>query len=389
MTPAARYQAAIEILDRIFEGGSAEKALTNWARASRFAGSKDRAAIRDIVFDGLRRRNSAAHNGGALSGRGIVLGLLRMDAAPVAEIFTGDRHAPAALSDTETALLANPPAENILDLPDWLYAAFERSLGNEAAPVERALRARAPTTLRANLAKTTREKLQADLTAHTIPTEANPVSPSALTLGAEARNLTALPEFLDGHFELQDAGSQALVDRLPLPQGGRVLDYCAGGGGKTLAMAARQSAYYFAHDISAARLAPLKERAERAGVRVKLLAPGAAAGQGPYDLVLCDAPCTGSGAWRRSPEAKWKLSEQDLQRTCALQADILQEASALVKKGGILAYATCSVLREENEAIVSAFLSRNGEWALVQQEHWKPDTTSDGFFLALIAHGAE
>ena len=389
MTPAARYQAAIEILDRIFEGGSAEKALTNWARASRFAGSKDRAAIRDIVFDGLRRRNSAAHNGGALSGRGIVLGLLRMDAAPVAEIFTGDRHAPAALSDTETALLANPPAENILDLPDWLYAAFERSLGNEAAPVERALRARAPTTLRANLAKTTREKLQADLTAHTIPTKANPVSPSALTLGAEARNLTALPEFLDGHFELQDAGSQALVDRLPLPQGGRVLDYCAGGGGKTLAMAARQSAHYFAHDISAARLAPLKERAERAGVRVMLLAPGAAAGQGPYDLVLCDAPCTGSGAWRRSPEAKWKLSEQDLQRTCALQADILQEASALVKKGGILAYATCSVLREENEAIVSAFLSRNGEWALVQQEHWQPDTTSDGFFLALIAHGAQ
>ncbi|NBR88839.1 MAG: RsmB/NOP family class I SAM-dependent RNA methyltransferase [Rhodobacteraceae bacterium] len=384
MTPAARYQAAIEILDRILEGGSAEKALTNWARASRFAGSKDRAAIRDIVFDGLRRRNSAAHNGGALSGRGIVLGLLRLDAGPVAEIFTGDRHAPAALSDGETALLMNPPEETILDLPDWLYAAFERSLGSEASSVERALRARAPTTLRTNLAKTTREKLQEGLAAHGIATTVNPVSPSALTLGAEARNLTALPEFQDGHFELQDAGSQALVDRLPLPKGGRILDYCAGGGGKTLAMAARQSAHYFAHDISASRLAPLKERAERAGVRVKLLAPGAAGGQGPYDLVLCDAPCTGSGAWRRSPEAKWKLSEADLQRTCALQASILQEASALVKKGGVLAYATCSVLEEENEGIVSAFLSKTGEWSLLQQEHWKPNTTSDGFYIALI-----
>jgi 16S rRNA (cytosine967-C5)-methyltransferase len=384
VTPAARYQAAIEILDRILEGGSAEKALTNWARASRFAGSKDRAAIRDIVFDGLRRRNSAAHNGGALSGRGIVLGLLRLDAGPVAEIFTGDRHAPAALSDGETALLMNPPEETILDLPDWLYAAFERSLGSEASSVERALRARAPTTLRTNLAKTTREKLQEGLAAHGIATTVNPVSPSALTLGVEARNLTALPEFQDGHFELQDAGSQALVDRLPLPKGGRILDYCAGGGGKTLAMAARLSAHYFAHDISASRMAPLKERAERAGVRVKLLAPGAAAGQGPYDLVLCDAPCTGSGAWRRSPEAKWKLSEADLQRTRALQASILQEASALVKKDGVLAYATCSVLEEENEGIVRAFLSKTGKWSLLQQEHWKPNATADGFYIALI-----
>lgn len=380
MTPAARHQAAITVLDRVLTGEAAEKALTNWARAARFAGSGDRAAIRDVVFDALRRRDTAAQAGGGLTGRGLVLGLVRQTGTDPDAVFTGQGHAPAALSAAERGL---PPPAPGPDLPDWLWPAFQASLGDRAADVAEALRHRAPVTLRVDLSRTTRAVAQTQLAREGILTEANPLSPSALTLTDPARGLTQTSLYAEGLIEMQDAASQAVVDALPLPPKGRVLDFCAGGGGKTLAMAARTRAAMFAHDIAAARLDPLADRAARAGARVTRIAPGQAVRHAPYDLVLCDVPCSGSGSWRRAPEAKWRLTPDALARLCATQAEILDQAAALVALDGCLAYATCSVLLAENEAQADAFATRSG-WTVSSRRRWAPDARGDGFFLALI-----
>ena len=380
MTPAARHQAAIVVLDRVLAGEAAEKALTSWARSARFAGSGDRAAIRDIVFDALRRRDTAAAAGGGLTGRGLVLGLLRQAGADLDGVFTGQGHAPAPRTAAERAL---PAPQDGPDLPDWLWQAFMASLGDQAEAVAAALRHRAPVTLRADLPRMPRDAARAHLARDGVMTAPNPLSPSALTPTAPARGLMQTPLFADGLIELQDAASQAVVDALSLPQAGRVLDYCAGGGGKTLAMAARTGAALFAHDIAAARLDPLAERAARASIHVTRIAPGQAARHAPYDLVLCDVPCSGSGSWRRAPEAKWRLTPARLADLCTTQAAILDAAAALVAPGGTLAYATCSVLQAENDAQVQAFASRAG-WRVQERHHWRPDATGDGFYLALL-----
>ncbi len=383
MTPAARHQAAITVLDRILGGEAAEKALTSWARGARFAGSGDRAAIRDIVFDALRRRDSAAAAGGGLTGRGLVLGLLRQAGADPDALFTGAGHAPDPLTKAERAL---PAPKDGPDLPDWLWQAFQSSLGDQAGAAADALRHRAPVTLRVDLSRTTRAAAQAQLAREGVMTDANPLSPSALTLTAPARGVTQTTLFTAGLIEMQDAASQAVVDALPLPPKGRVLDFCAGGGGKTLAMAARTKAALYAHDIAAARLDPLAERAKRAAIHVTRIAPGLAAQHAPYDLVLCDVPCSGSGSWRRAPEAKWRLTPAALARLCETQAAILDQAAALVAPGGWLAYATCSLLRAENDAQADAFAARSG-WRVAARQHWLPDARGDGFFVALINQG--
>jgi len=383
MTPAARYQAAIEVFDTILAGQPSEKALTNWARSHRFAGSKDRAAVRDIVFDGLRRRDSAMAAGGATTGRGLVMGLLRLDGLDLASVFSGEGHAPLPLSSDEltTPLLT----EELLDIPGWLEEAFTRSLGAAAPAAIAALRHRAPITLRVNSARISRAAAQALLAEAGIATEINPLSETALTVIEGARAVSAHSAYLDGLIELQDASSQAVIDALPLPDAGRVLDFCAGGGGKSLAMAARSKARFFAHDINSARLQPLTERARRARARVQLCVPGKAAAHGPYDLVLCDVPCSGSGAWRRAPEAKWNFSQEDLARLNVVQAKILREAADLVCKTGVLAYATCSVIDAENTKIVEAFLDEfPGKWRLAFQKQWLPDSSGDGFFVSIF-----
>jgi 16S rRNA (cytosine967-C5)-methyltransferase len=380
MTPAARHQAAITVLDRVLAGEPAEKALTTWGRAARFAGSGDRAAIRDIVFDALRRRDSAARAGGGLTGRGLVLGVIRQAGADADAIFSGQGHAPAPLTNAERVLPALLPGP---DLPDWLWQRFQTDLGTRAADVAEILRHRAPVTLRVDLSRLPRAGAQRRLSADGIATAENPLSPSALTLTDPARGLTRTALYAQGLIEMQDAASQAVVDALPLPPKGRVLDFCAGGGGKTLAMASRTKAALYAHDIAAARLNPLVERAARASVHVTRIAPGLAARHAPYDLVLCDVPCSGAGSWRRAPEAKWRLTSAALARLCETQAEILDQAAALVAPGGWLAYATCSVLSAENDAQAESFAARAG-WTVVSRHHWLPGAHGDGFFLATL-----
>lgn len=378
MTPGARLSAAIAVLDRVLAGEPAEKALTNWGRASRFAGSGDRAAVRDVVYDALRRRRSAAVLGGGLTGRGLVLGLVR--AAGQEALFSGDGHAPAPPEPADEG--REPSAEERLDVPDWLVPELRDSLGAAFERVAEALRSRAPVFLRVNLGKTDLQGAVAALAAEGIVARPHPLAATALDVVENARKVGASEAYRSGLVELQDAASQAVVEALPLGDGMAVLDHCAGGGGKTLAMAARARLKIHAHDANPRRMADLPDRAKRAGVKVGLTDRPEA--EAPYDLVLVDAPCSGSGSWRRDPEGKWRLTPEGLAATEATQAAILDRVAALVQAGGWLAYATCSLLERENGGQVRAFLTRTSGWRMGRELRLTPLQGGDGFYLALL-----
>jgi len=384
MTPAARHAAAIAILDRTLAGQPAEQALTQWARASRFAGSGDREAVRDLVFRAIRQRRSAQALGGASSGRALVLGLMRADAAP--PDWTGEGHSPAPLDARETALFDSPlpplSRAEALDCPDWLLKHFDAALGAKTDPVLALMRDRAPVFLRVNAASATVAAVQAELAADGIATRPHPLARQALEVLANPRRIRNAAAYLQGRVELQDAASQAVTEALAahLKPGTRVLDYCAGGGGKALALAGAGMAVS-AHDADRGRMRDLPERARRAGARITVL-PGAA--QGKWPVVLADAPCSGSGSWRRAPEAKWALTAERLTELTRIQAQILRECAALTAPGGLLAYATCSMLLPENDEQIVEFLKHEGGWQLLETRHFNPLDGGDGFFLSIL-----
>ena len=387
MTPGARIAAAIGILDRIVAGTPAEQALTGWARGNRFAGSGDRAAIRDHVFDTLRCRRSFAALGGADTGRGLMLGALRASGADPAALFTGEGYAPAPLTEAEKsylgiALTLDPLVA--LDCPDWLAPALRDSLGDDFAAAMEALRHRAPVFLRVNLARVGVADAVAALAVEGIRARPHPLAKTALEVTENARKIQTSAAYAQGLVELQDAASQAVVDLLPLAPGQRVLDYCAGGGGKTLAMAARAPILAFAHDIDPGRMRDLPARAARAGTTVKPLTTVELDRTALFDLVLVDAPCSGSGSWRRAPEAKWRLTPGRLADLIRLQAEILMAASKLVAPGGMLAYATCSLLEIENRMQISGFLVAAPGWQVVAERRLTPLDGGDGFFIAIL-----
>lgn len=385
MTPGARVQAAIEILDEILEGKPAEQALTTWARRSRFAGSKDRAAIRDHVFDALRGRRSLAALGGAATGRGLMIGLVRAQGGDVDGLFSGAGHAPEPITEAERATAHDPASgAEAADIPDWLWPRFQAALGARAEEAGRIMQTRAPLHLRANLLRTDRAGAIAALAADGITAVTHPACETALEVTEGARQLARSQAYLDGLVELQDAASQAIVARLPLRPGARVLDYCAGGGGKTLALAARMQSEVLAHDVAPQRMRDLPERAARAGAKVRLLATEGLDREAPFDLVLTDVPCSGSGSWRRAPDGKWALSPERLADLGRIQRVILQRAAELVAADGVLAYATCSMLHDENGDVVADFLAEHTDWRLSNQEHWTVLDGTDGFFLAVL-----
>lgn len=383
MTPAARLQAAIEVLDQALDGTAAEKALTGWARRSRYAGSGDRAAVRDHVFGALRRMRSDAALGGAMTGRGLILGALRRTGQDPDAVFGGSTYAPVLLTDAERAAGRTPEAgPEALDIPDWLWPAFSSSLGAAAEPAATALQSRAPVHLRVNLQKTSRDDVIAALAVDGIICAPHAACDTALEVTEGSRRIRQSAPYGDGLVELQDAASQAVVAALPLKDGMRVLDYCAGGGGKALAMAARAQISLFAHDIDPARMRDLPDRAARAGIEVTQLATDDVRAAGPFDMVLVDAPCSGSGAWRRSPDGKWSLSQAQLDGFVGLQAEILQQARDLVAADGVLAYATCSLLSLENDTQIAGFLRGNPGWVSPWSGAWPVQDSADGFYAA-------
>ncbi|KAA9009236.1 RsmB/NOP family class I SAM-dependent RNA methyltransferase [Histidinibacterium aquaticum] len=385
MTPAARHAAAIGILDSWLAGSPIEPAYQGWARGARYAGSKDRAAVRDIVFDALRCRRSFAARGGAETGRGLVIGLVRSTGGQLTEIFSGTGHAPEPLTEAERAAGREPSRNEAADMPDWLLPRLEEAFGERTEAVCDVLRRRAPMHLRVNLRRTDRDTLVESLLREGIEAEPHPEVATAVSVTSNPRRVARSSALSEGLAEVQDASSQAVVHRL-VPYAGRsVLDYCAGAGGKSLAFADLTDAAILAHDIAAARMADLPERAARAGIGVPTATPGTLDTARQYDLVFCDAPCSGSGTWRRDPEAKWRLTPARLAELSAMQDDVLDAAAGLVARDGHLAYATCSILKEENEDRIAAFLARTPGWVERERLRIEPSETGDGFFLAILA----
>ena len=380
MTPAARAQAAIAILDRILAGEPAEAALLRWARGSRFAGSNDRAAVRDLVFDNLRRARSRAVRGGAQSGRGLMLGMCRELGIAPDTLFTGERHAPELLAPAELRRGAEPSDKDQLDLPEWLIPEWQQALGQNARPVALALRDRAAVWLRVNDLRATPQQAIAALAAEGIAVKPWPGLAGALQVTEGARRLNNTKAYAQGLVELQDLSPQLACAALPVASS--VLDYCAGGGGKALALAARGVGQVTAHDIDARRMQDLPARAARAGARIRIAQPGQV--RGHFDLVVADVPCSGSGTWRRTPDSKWRLTPGQLAQLGQAQSTILDRVAQHVTSKGHLAYMTCSVLGCENQRQIAEFLQRTPHFRLCDERLFTPLDASDGFYLALL-----
>ena len=379
MTPAARLSAAIDVLATIdTQRIPAANALKDWGTAHRFAGSGDRAAISGLVFDVLRRRASSAWLLDDDTPRARALGMLRLerglDVDAIAALCDGARFAPEPLSEHERTALATraldaAPAHVAGDYPEWLDPYLARAFGEARVEETAAMARRAPLDARVNTLKTSPEKALAAL-AHlgAEPTRWSPLG-LRIALGADARNpgLQSEEVFVKGGVEVQDEGSQLAALMTAARPGEQVIDLCAGAGGKTLALAAmmRGKGRLIATDHDKRQLAPIHERLSRAGVHnAEVRAPKGAADPvsdlgATSDLVVIDAPCTGTGTWRRNPDAKWRMRPGALEVRLKGQAEVLDRAARLVRPGGRIAYITCSVLAEENGDQVRAFTTRH------------------------------
>jgi 16S rRNA (cytosine967-C5)-methyltransferase len=386
MTPAARLSAAIEVLaDMDARRRPATEALKDWGLSHRFAGSKDRAAIASLVYDVLRRKASAAYLLADASPRAGLLGTLRLQRGltvdAISALFTGERFAPEPLGDAERrrlteATLDDAPAAVAGDFPDWLEPSLRRAFGDELVPELQALATRAPLDLRVNLLKAASREEVHDTLPHLGAVE-TPHSPLGLRIAPSEDGrgpaVQSEPEFIKGWFEIQDEGSQLAALLSAVRPGEQVLDLCAGGGGKSLALAAmmHNQGQIYATDNDARRLAPIHERLTRAGARnVQIRTPRAKADavtdlDGKIDCVLVDAPCTGIGTWRRNPDAKWRVRPGSLEVRQKEQAEVLDRAARLVKPGGRIVYITCSLLPEEGDDAVTALLQRTARLATV------------------------
>lgn len=385
MTPAARVAAAITILDTIFAGHTAEKALSDWARGSRFAGSKDRAALRDLVFDALRKRASSAAIGGALTGRGVMIGGLVQDGVDLSDVFTGEGHAPTALTDDEAAHVQAAPTLNpaeTVDLPAWLWTLWQDELGDDAVAAAMTLRDRAPLFLRVNRRRGTVEAAIKSLAADNIDVAGHDTQPGCLRVLSNPRRVKLSDAYETGLVEIQDAASQIAVAALGIPDGAAVLDYCAGGGGKALAIADLYDCDVTAHDVAVQRTQDIAPRAARAGVAVDIVTTDALSQR--FDVVVADAPCSGSGTWRRNPESKWDFTPDKLRDFSALQGEVIADAARLVRPDGTLFYMTCSVLADENDRVVDRFVQSNAGWSAKPILRLLPTDASDGFYLCKL-----
>jgi 16S rRNA (cytosine967-C5)-methyltransferase len=385
MTPSARLSAAIEVFADIeARRRPASDALKDWGLAHRFAGSGDRAAIAGLVYDALRRKASAAWLMGADTPRAALLGMLRRERGLEVEAITalcdGSRFAPSPLSDEEharlrAASLDGAPLHVVGDYPEWLDSHLAATFGDERGEEGAALASRAPLDLRVNTLKADRDKAIAELSDLTPePTRWSPTG-LRIRLSADAKSPAVHAEdaFRKGFVEVQDEGSQLAAQLAGAKAGQQVIDLCAGAGGKTLALAAvmQNHGQIYATDLDKRRLVPIHDRLERAGARnVQVRTPKSKGDvladlQGRADLVLIDAPCTGSGAWRRNPDAKWRVRPGALEARIKEQAATLVRAVGLVKPGGRIAYVTCSVLQEENGVQVRGFLAAHANFAVV------------------------
>jgi 16S rRNA (cytosine967-C5)-methyltransferase len=386
MRLGGRVAGAVEVLADIeARRRPVADALKDWGLSHRFAGSGDRAAIGNIVYDALRMRLSHAFMMDDDSPNALAYAVLIRQWGVAIEAldadFTDDRFAPQALTDANRAALStrdlkDAPLNVQGDIPDWIQPSFEANFGADWLNEAKALAARPTLDLRANTLKASQDKVvkaldRAGATAARVAR--NGIRIAAGEGPSRLPNVTAELSFQKGWFEVQDEGSQIVADLVEPGEHDQVLDYCAGGGGKTLAMSAsmHNKGQIHAYDADRKRLAPIIERLRRAGTRnvqvhdnPRQLDPM----RGKLDAVLVDAPCTGTGTWRRRPDTKWRLTQKNLDERTSQQQEALTEASAFVKPGGALIYVTCSILPDENDRQVERFCAENPEYAIVSTE---------------------
>jgi len=421
-----RMAAAIEVLASIGERKRpVSLALRDWGQKNRFAGASDRAAIGNLVYDVMRQRSSHGFAMQSDDPRSLVLSVVvrdwGQDVDQLNAAFAQDRFAPEPVSQEEIEQLKAPdplaaaPEHVRANLPQWLVAAFKETFGEEWIAEAAALCQRPPLDMRLNGLKSGRERVMKSLKRFDPrPTEISPIGLRIRAGAADARtpNVTADAAWQKGWLEIQDEGSQIVTALCLARPGEQVVDYCAGGGGKTLALAAimHNKGQIFAHDGDRNRLAPIYQRLKRNGVRnVQVCGPGSGALDnlaGKMDKVVVDAPCTGSGTWRRHPDAKWRLSAAQLEKRVGEQRAILDEAANYVRDGGELIYITCSLLPQENTHQIEGFLKRNPSFAPIDAKaRWLrvfPDarnhplfaktgailspltTDTDGFFISVL-----
>lgn len=380
---SGRIAAAIEVLaDMEARKRPTSEALRDWGLSHRFAGSGDRAAIGNLVYDAQRRRASHAFAMGEDAPRALVLSVAVRDWGEAPETlnaaFAADRFAPTEITSEELARLSEPDplagaSDHVrADLPEWIVPQFQSTFGEQWVTEGQGLAARPPLDLRVNGLKSDVERVQKSLRRFQL--EPAPFVPLGLRLPVGARdartpNVLTDEGFLKGWFEVQDAGSQIVAALTGAAPGEQVLDFCAGAGGKTLAMAAamQNKGQIFAHDSDRSRLAPIYDRLQRAGVRnaqVRPPEPDALDNLvGKMDRVVVDAPCTGTGTWRRRPDAKWRLTPDQIAARTAEQAAILDAAARYVRPGGMLVYITCSLLAAENAETAGNFAVRRPDFA--------------------------
>ena len=433
MTPGARVQSAIGLLGEILpsDGPTADAAVRGWFRARRYAGSKDRAAVTGLVYQVLRQRGELEWRlepSGAEEARPLVIAALvqieGLSAEDVTARFDGSQYGPTVLTDDEQAMIAHLVAATPDTAPDWvrgnfpegLDASLRAGLGDNVAAELAAMIPRAPTDLRVNTLKSDRGTAQASLDAEGIQSDLTALSPIGLRVKGRARIAESVA-FRSGLIEVQDEGAQIaalLVDAKP---GHTVVDYCAGAGGKSLGLAAamENSGIIHAFDVNAGRLGKSKARFSRSDVKCVIAQtisggddPAVQALKGLADRVLVDAPCTGSGTWRRAPEGKWRVTEQMLLEQVARQRSILDDAAPLVRPGGRLVYVTCSIFADENQAQAEWFLENHDNFqAMDVGKIWgdalttpAPETNghlqltplghgTDGFFVAVFERNTE
>lgn len=423
MRDGGRLTAAIEVLTDIETRHRPVKmALKSWGESARYAGSKDRAWISGLVLDVLRRRRSLGWRMGDDSPRAGALAALHLfwgwPLDRVAEAAGEEVHGHGVLTEAERAALSTPrdladaPPAVRGDYPDWLDAGFARAFGAAAAEEGAALAERAPVDLRVNLLKS--DSTRAAKALEPLHAEPAGVLPTAFRIAApdaadRAGSVETIPAFSKGWFEVQDLGSQIAAACAGEVKGAQVLDLCAGGGGKTLALASAMgnSGQIYAYDSEARRLADTIRRGDRAGVRnLQVRSPAYADAlkglDGRMDVVFIDAPCSGSGAWRRHPDTKWRLTPELLAKRMADQDGVLDLGVGFVKPGGRIVYVTCSILPDEDEDRVAAFLARTPgfrvkpatddpqlEQYLTAEGYLRLSPKSaqtDGFFVAVLEH---
>ena len=388
MTPAARLQAAIEIVDQVVDaaqtgGAAADTLIARYFKTRRYAGSKDRRAVRELAYAAIRRAGERP-----VSGRAALIGLAEQSPELVA-LFDGSPNCPAPIGDEPVAPAGIAPA--------WLEDRLTVTLAADELP---ALLERAPLDLRVNRLKASLGDVLAELP-DAVP---GTLSRDALRL-PEGTRIETMPAFLEGRVEVQDEGSQLIVAACAAQPGMIVVDLCAGAGGKTLGLAAAMAdtGRLIACDVDRQRLSRLAPRAERAGaasIETRLLDGGREASAladltMQADVALIDAPCSGTGTWRRNPEARWRLSPDRLARLRGMQAHVLALGAPLVKPGGRLVYAVCSLLDEEGKEQAEGFLAANPGWAAIDvpgagrahgpgRRLTPAHDGSDGFFIAVL-----